>query len=154
VNGAAPSRGTPIFFLAGIIQGSHRGLGVFDQSYRDRIKAVLRNAHPGCELICPVEEHPESVRYTDIQARDTFLANVERAKQCDAIIVYLPEASMGSSIEMWEAHGRGVPVLTVTPLSSNWVVRILSDRVFPDLDGFESFVAAGGLKDLLSGKPR
>ncbi|MBN2202392.1 hypothetical protein JW777_10590 [bacterium] len=142
------------FFLAGIIQGSLRGLGVFDQSYRHRIKAVLRGFDPDCELVCPVEEHPESVRYTDGQARETFLANVERAKQCDAVIVYLPEASMGSSIEMWEAHRCGVPVLTVSPLDSNWVVRILSDHVFPDLGGFESFVSSGGLSRLLPGKPR
>lgn len=142
------------FFLAGIIQGSLRGLGVFDQSYRSRIKAVLRAFDPECELVCPVEDHPESVRYADDRARETFLANVERAKQCDAVVVYLPEASMGSSIEMWEAHRCGVPVLTVTPLDNNWVVRILSDRVFPDLDGFESFVSSGGLGRLLSGKPR
>jgi hypothetical protein len=154
VSGEATRRESPVVFLAGIIQGSHRGLGTFDQGYRERLKTVLRTALPECELICPVEEHPQSVRYSDERARDTFLANVERAKQSDAIVVYLPEASMGSSIEMWEAHRRGVPVLTITPMDGNWVVRILSNRVFPDVDAFESFAASGELGDLLRRKPR
>jgi hypothetical protein len=135
------------FFLAGIIQGSHRGLEVFDQGYRRRIKDLLSGAFPGCELVCPVEDHPDSVRYGDDLARRTFIENVRKAQQCDAVIVYLPEASMGSGIEMWEARRSGVPIFTVTPLASNWVVRILSSRVFADLDDFGRFAASGAMED-------
>ena len=137
------------FFLAGIIQGSKRGLEMFDQEYRERIKSILNEAFPGCRIVCPVEDHPDSVRYTDAEAEGTFFANVEKAKQCDALIVYLPEASMGSSIEMWEAHHRGIPVFTITPLASNWVVRILSDRLLPGMDAFEAFARSGEMDRVL-----
>jgi len=137
------------FFLAGIIQGSKRGLETFNQEYRERIKSILNEAFPGCRIVCPVEDHPDSVRYTDAEAEGTFFANVEKAKQCDALIVYLPEASMGSSIEMWEAHHRGNPVFTITPLASNWVVRILSDRVLPGIGEFEQFVRSGEMERML-----
>jgi hypothetical protein len=137
------------FFLAGIIQGSKRGLEVFDQGYRERIKAVLSETFPDSLLVCPVEEHPRSVHYGDAKARSTFFENIAKAKQSDAVIVYLPEASMGSGIEMWEAHHHGVPVFSITPLTSNWVVRILSSAVFPDLEAFEVFVRSGGLRGSL-----
>jgi len=134
------------FFLAGIIQGSKRGIETFDQGYRERLKSILREIFPGCLPVCPVEDHPDSVLYSDAEAGTTFFANVEKAKQCDALIVYLPEASMGSSIEMWEAHRAGIPVFTITPLASNWVVRILSDRVFPGMDAFEAFARSGEMQ--------
>ncbi len=137
------------FFLAGIIQGSKKGLDVFDQGYRERIKTILSEVFPGCVLVCPVEKHPRSVLYGDDRARRTFLENIEKAKQCDAMIVYLPEASMGSGIEMWEAHHRGIPIFTITPLSSNWVVRILSSAVFRDLSEFEDRVRSGAVHDVL-----
>jgi len=137
------------FFLAGIIQGSKLGIETFDQRYRDRLRSILNDAFPGCLPICPVEDHPDSVLYPDTEAKKTFFANIEKAKLCDALIVYLPEASMGSSIEMWEAHHRGIPVFTITPLASNWVVRILSDRVFPGMDEFESFARSGEMERAL-----
>jgi hypothetical protein len=139
------------FFLAGIIQGSMRGLATFDQGYRERIKSILNRAFPRCDLVCPVENHPDSVLYSDGDAKATFFANVEKAKQCDALVVYLPEASMGSSIEMWEAFHERIPVFTITPLASNWVVRILSERVFPGIDEFGAFVESGGLMKVLRG---
>ena len=137
------------FFLAGIIQGSKRGIETFDQGYRERIRSILKDAFPGCHTVCPVEDHPDSILYTDAKAAKTFFSNVEKAKLCDALIVYLPEASMGSSIEMWEAHKKGIPVFTITPLASNWVVRILSDRVFAGMNEFESFAGSGEMERAL-----
>jgi hypothetical protein len=137
------------FFLAGIIQGSKRGLETFDQGYRERIKFILNRTFPHCDLICPVENHPDSVLYSDEEAKATFLANVKKAKQSDALIVYLPEASMGSSIEMWEAYHCRIPVFTITPLASNWVVRILSDQVFPGMEEFEAFIRSGDMERML-----
>jgi hypothetical protein len=46
---------------------------------------------------------------------------------------------------MWEAHRNGVPSLTVSPMKANWVVKLLSYRVFPTLKTFEDFVTNGGL---------
>ena len=47
-------------------------------------------------------------------------------KQFDLLIAYVPEASMGTAIEMWEAHQHARVVVTITPLSHNWVVQITS----------------------------
>lgn len=137
------------FFLAGIIQGSKQGFDVCDQTYRNRLKSILRKGFTNCELICPVEEHPNSVRYTDREARATFFGNVKRAKESTALVVYLPEASMGSGIEMWEAYRARIPVFTITPMLTNWVIRILSNRIFPNIEAFEEFVLSGEMKKWL-----
>jgi hypothetical protein len=75
---------------------------------------------------------------------------VERAAASDVVIAFLPEASMGTAVEMWEAHKRGVIVLAVTPMHENWTVKFLSTRIFPGLDEFERFVASGELARMLA----
>ena len=36
---------------------------------------------------------------------------------------------MGAALEIYVTHERGVPVVTISPLAENWVVRALSRRV-------------------------
>jgi hypothetical protein len=55
---------------------------------------------------------------------------------------------MGTAVEMWRAYEAGVPVLTISPLAENWVVRFLSARIFSDLSQFAEFIADGGLEEL------
>ena len=62
----------------------------------------------------------------------------------DLLIAYVPIASMGAALEMNVAHERGVPVVTISPLAENWVVRALSRRVFPDLESFMRAVQSAG----------
>jgi nucleoside 2-deoxyribosyltransferase len=139
-------------FLSGIIQGSRRGKAIHAQSYRDELKAVLRRHAPAAELVCPIDLHPNSVDYDEAQARETFNDMVRLATEADVVVAYLPEASMGTAVEIWEAHRRGVPVLTISPLAENWVVKLASRRVFPTVEVFEAFLAAGGLQRL--GRPK
>jgi hypothetical protein len=141
---ASPNRG-PGFFLAGIIQGSKSSRDIHDQEYRKTIRSILEKAFPGCRIVCPMENHPQSVTYDDSKARQVFLGHLEDVRQSDVLIVYLPEASMGSAIELWEAHCRGKVIVTISPMIHNWVIRLLSDQVFSDLDGFRVFVESGGL---------
>jgi hypothetical protein len=54
-------------------------------------------------------------------------------------------ASMGTAIEMWEAYRSGVRVFSISHMVANWVVKLLSSRVFPTLEAFEDFVVNGGL---------
>ena len=138
------------FFLAGIIQGSKQDLDVHDQSYRDAIRTAIVRAIPNSHIFCPVENHPESPSYNDEAAKEIFLTHMEKVKESHCLIVYLPEASMGSSIEMWEAYHHNIPVVTITPMVTNWVVRILSDKVVSDIQQFNQFVESGDLKELLS----
>lgn len=132
-------------FLSGIIQGSRRGTDIHAQNYRDALKALLRRYVPDADVVCPIDLHPNSVAYDDIQARETFQEMVRLAQEADVVVAYLPEASMGTAVEIWQAHMRGVPVVTISPLAENWVIRLVSTRVCPTLDDFESFLAAGGL---------
>jgi hypothetical protein len=133
-------------FIAGIMQGSRLDAAVDDQSYRQRIAAALRQHVPGVEIIDPWEKFPDSPGYTDEQGKRVFLAMCEAAAQVDALVAFAPQASMGTAIEMWQAAYVGkVPVYCISPLTTNWVVRFLSDKVFPSLEAFEAFVAQGGL---------
>lgn len=133
------------FFVAGIIQGSIRENLMHSQEYRRQIRDILRRHVPDADVYCPIEEHPESLDYADSHAREVFFGHVERAASSDVLVAFAPEASMGTAVEMWEAHKRGRIVLAITPMSENWTVRFLSTRVFADLDEFERFVGSGDL---------
>ncbi len=138
------------FFIAGIIQGSRAEADIHDQDYRASIRAAVKARFTGAEIIDPMELHPDSgVKYGPEKARRTLLEMAEEAGQADVLIAYVPEASMGTAVEMWEAHQAGKPILTISPLTENWVVRFLSTRVFACIGAFESFVAEGELERLL-----
>lgn len=138
------------FFLAGIIQGSIHGLEIHSQDYRKRLKSLLLKHVPKADVYCPIENHPESLGYSEERGREVFFGHVERAAGSDVLVAFLPEASMGTAVEMWEAHRRGTIVLTVSPMAENWTVKFLSTRVFLDLDAFEAFVQSGELQEMLA----
>lgn len=137
------------FFIAGIIQGSYRDTSVSPQDYRKVIKELLENNFSGSTVYCPVQNHPDSVKYSTEKAAQVFHGHIDIVKASDAVVVYLPEASMGSSIEMWEAWKHNIPVVTITPMAANWVVRILSAHVCAGLEEFASFTVSGGFAGLL-----
>jgi len=140
------------FFIAGIMQGSLADVGIHDQSYREAIGEAIRARFAEAEIIDPIELHPEGgLNYGPEEAKRTLLELAEEAARADVLIAYLPEASMGTAVEMWQAYRAGKPILTISPLAENWVVRFLSTRVFPSLGAFESFVAEGELEKLLEG---
>ncbi len=132
------------FFIAGIIQGSLPDR-VHSQSYRNEIACLLRSAFPGAEVFDPVEEYPDSLAYDDAKASAAFFDLMDRAGGCDVLVAFIPEASMGTAIELWNAHHNGAFVLTVSGLSRNWVIRYLSDLVVPDLAALESLIRDGAL---------
>jgi hypothetical protein len=137
-------------FIAGIMQGSRLDREIDDQSYRTRIADAVLTQYPTAEIVDPNELHPEGVSYGDQQARTTLLALAGLAGQSDLLVAYAPHASMGTAIEMWQAFQAGVPIVTISPMAANWVVRHLSDVLLPDLEAFRSWVAAGGLGQLMS----
>lgn len=135
-------------FIAGIMQGSRTDGGIDAQDYRREIARILRRHVPGAEVLDPWELHPNSVSYSSEQAKQTLLELSALAGQVDVLVAYVPAASMGTAIEMWNAYQTGVRVYTISPLADNWVVRSLSERVFPDVTAFATFVAAGGLSGM------
>jgi hypothetical protein len=77
--------------------------------------------------------------YDDASARATLLAMLDLAHHSDLVIAYLPTASMGTALEIFTAERAGVPVVAVSPMVHNWVLRAFARRIYPDL---ESLLAA------------
>ena len=129
-------------FIGGVMQASITGKGIVSQDYRRQIAGALRARWPEIEVIDPLRLHPNSVEYDDALARETLLTSLDLAGASDLLIAYVPTASMGTALEMYVAYQRGVPVLTISPMAENWVVRALSRRVYPDMDSFLAAVEA------------
>jgi hypothetical protein len=134
-------------FVAGIMQGSLPGVEVHSQDYRVRVKQMVNAHYPEIEVICPWELHPNSPDYGPDKAKETLLAMAELAGQCEIVVAFLPQASMGTALEMCRAYDGQCTILTISPLRSNWVVQSLSDRIFPTLEEFEAYVVGGRLMD-------
>jgi sulfur carrier protein ThiS len=130
-------------FIGGIMQGSRRENTIDTQDYRAIIGQCLRDHLLNVDVIDPFELHPNSAAYDTAAARRTLIDLAQTAGLADAVVVYVPEASMGTALEMWEAYRGGKPIFAISPLVYNWVIRCLATRVFADLDEFCAFVASG-----------
>jgi hypothetical protein len=133
-------------FIAGIMQGSRRDTGVDDQGYRERIAAAIRAQMPEAEIVDPWAMHPTSPTYDDATGRRVLIELSKTAGTVDVLVAYVPQASMGTAIEMWEAHSAHARIVTISPLAENWVVKFLSNKVCTSLDEFLRFVESGEFK--------
>jgi hypothetical protein len=131
------------FFLAGIMQGSHTGALLHDQDYRARIKRLIEAHFPQAEVYDPLAEHAGSLDYDDTTGRSVFFRHNLMCREIDVLLAFVPEASMGTAIEMWEAHRHGAAVITISPLKHNWAVKFLSHALYADLPEFEAALASG-----------
>lgn len=132
-------------FIAGVMQGSRTDDQVTDQNYRTVITRILRENLEKVEIIDPWALHPNSEGYDKERARETFMSMNALAGQVDALVAYVPEASMGTAVEIWEAYRSGAKIFSISPMTQNWVVKLLSHKVFPTLEAFEAFVINDGL---------
>ncbi len=130
-------------FIGGIMQGSRRENTIDAQDYRRIIGECLYSHLHHVEVIDPFELHPNSVAYNTDEARRTLIGLAQTASWADAVVVFVPEASMGTALEMWEAYRSQKPIFAISPLVYNWVVRCLATCVFADLEEFCAFVASG-----------
>lgn len=135
-------------FLAGIMQGSLAHEAIHAQDYRVWLAGLLAEWVPGVEVFDPWAAYPDSLSYGDELARQVLQANVAEAGRSDLVIAYLPQASMGTALEVWEAWRAGVPVVIISPLAANWVVRACASRRFDTLDEFAAALRDGGLAQL------
>lgn len=130
------------FFIAGIMQGSIVERGLHGQSYRDQIKEIITQQIPEANIYDPLELNKNSLYYDDELGRTTFLRhNKMCGEEVDVLIAYVPEASMGTAIEIWEAWKNGALVLAISPMDQNWAIRFLSHAIYPDLESFKRSVA-------------
>lgn len=132
-------------FLAGIIQGSLAERSIHDQDYRRRLKELLARHLPDAHVYDPVAGHADSIRYDDATGRAVFVRHAEMCRDVDVLLAFVPEASMGTAIEMWEAYRHGAAVIVISPLAVNWAIRFLSHAIYADLDAFEADLCSGRL---------
>jgi hypothetical protein len=103
-------------FLAGIMQGSHVAALVHDQTYRDTLRELLQSRWPQAAVYDPFAGHGNSIGYDLRRASEVFHRHVGMCREADLVVAYIPEASMGTAIEVWEACQHGRAVVTITPL--------------------------------------
>lgn len=144
------------YFISGVMLGSRRELkdasiDLAPQDYRTRIAQVIRDVDREAEIVEPldcVRAHMaakglsiEDLNKSDGLVKACFQEVVDLAKNCDVVVSNLPEASMGSAAEIWEAKKAGKKVLTISPLKDNWLLRSVTDHNFADLDDFQRTLA-------------
>lgn len=133
------------FFIAGIMQGSHVGALLHDQGYREHVTRLLESHFPQAEVYDPRAQHAESLGYDRVTGREVFFRHNAMCREVDVLLAVVPEASMGTAIEMWEAYQHGAAVITVSPLKHNWAVKFLSHAIYCDLGELEAAVESGEL---------
>ena len=131
------------FFLAGIMQGSHAAARCHGQEYRAAIARLIESHFPGAEVYDPHAIHSGSLGYSHETGREVFFRHNLLCRDVDVLVAFVPEASMGTAIEMWEAYQHGAAVITISPLKHNWAVKFLSHALYADLPAFEAALQSG-----------
>jgi hypothetical protein len=137
-------------FLAGIMQGSYTEAALHQQDYRLHLRHLLEAYLPGAEVYDPLANHRDSIRYDHDTGRNVFLDHNRMCREVDVLLAFVPEASMGTAIEMWEAHQHGAAVVTISPMKHNWVIKFLSHELYGDLAEFEAALKSGQLARRIS----
>lgn len=136
-------------FIAGIMQGSNKGHGILKQDYRQLIRDAVKTQHPDAEIVDPFSLFPDSVTYDKERARQTLFTLADEAGSSDILIAYLPEASMGTALEMIRAYDNGKAIISISPMEKNWVIQAVSTKIFPSLDDFCAWVRQTHLSGLI-----
>jgi len=139
-------------FIGGIIQGSRNDTSIHPQDYRERLRTVLEETCPDWTIVDPVEMHPDSISYDSTTSIEAFAELVQTAARSDLLIAYLPEASMGTAIEMWECKRAGVPIVCITQMPTNWTVQVTATAILSSLEEFKDFVGDGNLHKLIAAR--
>ena len=140
-----------LFFIAGIMQGSHAGKNLHDQDYRERLSALVRAHFAGAQIYDPLANHRDSVDYDITTGRAVFAKHNRMCREVDVLIAYVPEASMGTAIEMWEAHEHGVgTVIAISPLTSNWAIQFSSHVIYENMAAFDAALQSGEVQRLIA----
>lgn len=113
------------------------------QDYRLLLSEALRRHIPNVQLIDPWAENPNSLEYTEEQARHTFVTMTNMASEADLLIAYLPLPSMGTAMEMWQAYQANTYIIAVTPFVHHWAIRFTANEILPDLESLIGWLENG-----------
>lgn len=139
-------------FIAGIMQGDRQDHDIGSQDYRLQITQALQTHLPHVEIIDPWALNPGSIHYDDERARHTFLNMTRLARQANLLIAYIPQPSMGTAMEMWEAYQANAYIIAITPLRHHWAIRFTANEVLPDLDTLLADIENGRIGQILNGR--
>lgn len=139
-------------FIGGIMQGVRRDDQIDSQLYRIQIAEAFQRTAPEIGIIDPWALNQNSVNYEEEKARHTFISMTRKVKEADLMIAYLPHASMGTAMEMWEAFNAGIYIVAVTPFIHHWAVRFTANEILPDLDTLLANIENGRLPQLIRAK--
>ena len=139
VGGSEPLR----VFIAGVMQANRHDTQLESQDYRLLLSTALRRHIPNVQLIDPWAENPNSLQYSEEQARHTFLTMTHKASEADLLIAYLPLPSMGTAMEMWQAYQGNTYIIAITPFMHHWAVRFTANDILPDLESLLEWLENG-----------
>jgi hypothetical protein len=137
-------------FISGVMQGSIKGKGIQGQGYRQVISDAIRILHPNAEVYDPFSAFPNSVEFDDQKAKETLFAMAKEAASSDIVIAYLPEASMGTALEMIRAYDNDKVIISISSLEKNWFICAVSEKIFVSLDEFCDWVQQTNLSELVA----
>ena len=137
-------------FISGVMQGSKKGPGMQEQGYRQVIADSIRTLHPNAEIYDPFTAFPDDGEYDDQRAKQTLFTAAEEAASADILIAYLPEASMGSALEMIRAHDNRKIIISISTMETNWFIRAVSWKIFISLDAFCEWIRQTHLAELMT----
>ncbi len=130
-------------FIAGVMQANRHDPSMESQDYRLLLSEALRRHIPNVQLIDPWAENPNSLEYTEEQARHTFVTMTNMASEADLLIAYLPLPSMGTAMEMWQAYQANTYIIAVTPFVHHWAIRFTANEILPDLESLIGWLENG-----------
>jgi hypothetical protein len=139
-------------FIAGVMQAERLDDQIVSQDYRTRITQALQSAIPQVTITDPFALNPGSVNYDDARARHTFLTMTKKAAEADVLIAYLPQMSMGTAMEMWEAYQAGAYIIAITPHIHHWAIRFTTNEILPDLESLEEMIGNGRLHQIMQSR--
>ena len=137
-------------YISGVMQGSKKGEGIQGQRYRQVITDAVKIRHPNAEIYDPFSLYPDSVEYDDQRSKLALFAMADEAASADIVIAYLPEASMGTALEMIRAYDNGKTIISISTLEKNWFIRAVSVKIFLSLDDFCAWVHQTHLPELIT----
>lgn len=133
------------------MKGDIADKGLYDQSYRQHLSDLINKRYPDAQIIGHDELYPNGIDTLENE-KIAFFELINQAAMSDVLISFLPKASMGTAIEIWEAYKKGKIILSVTPFKKNWTVNFLSSCVFTNLLELENFLELGSLNELLTNR--
>ena len=137
-------------YISGVMQGSKKGQGIQEQGYRQVIINAVKTRHPNAEIYDPFSVFPDSVEFDDQRAKQVLFEMADEAASADIVIAYLPEASMGTALEMIRAYDNGKLIISISTLEKNWFIGAVSAKIFISLDDFCTWVHQTFLPELIN----